>query len=129
MNKDSKQRVFDALSTIRPKSVRQLADETGLSVGSVHAALTALNAEPTGGFPERWMRHLPPTPDDVVHSWRYDRRATAEGIQHLVIAQGSDPVELADRFLAHGRRLTEIGTEIDRVKMNPDWYEQLGGKL
>lgn len=122
-------RVFRALSLVRPKTISQLAEETGLSYATVRKAVTELRAERIKQtVPHTYLRPELPMAD-VLPMWRTQRLGVAERIRTLSISESADPVELADAFLLIGRQLTEIGTRIDRVKMDPDWYMRLGGRF
>ncbi len=121
------QRVFNALSYVEPKTTSQLCEETGLSYSTVREHLTALRAERiTDTTPNRYLRPELVTPD-TLKVWRSQRALIAERIRVLTISEGADPVWLADEFILLGRQLAEIGRQIDRVKMDPDWYQRLGG--
>lgn len=122
-------RVFNALSSVTPKTVKQLSEETGLSESTVRKHLDGMKARwiPTGDLAMGWLRPEEKRRTDPVWYWRHERAQVAERIRVLTISESANPVELADEFLSIGRQLLEIGEAIDRVKMDPDWYQRLGG--
>lgn len=121
------QRVFRALSLVNPKPISQLVEETGLSYSTVREHLTALKAERLKDTtPNRYLRPETPLPHGVM-AWRNDRANIAGIVSTLTITEGADPVILADTFIEIAEQLMTIGKQIDRVKMDPDWYQRLGG--
>lgn len=127
-------RVFEALSSVWAKSVAQLADETGLSESTVRRHLQSKTMKPrtvTGKMSKQvlYLRPAEPSREYPVKYWRRDRGVLAEEIRTLTISEHADPTRLADQFLSIGRQLTAIGKAIDRVKLDPDWYQKLGGRL
>ncbi len=120
--------VYNALSSVTPKTVSQLVEETGLSRSTVVSHLGKLKARARVPQVGRVAYLRPETTfDDPVRHWRHSRAAVAELVRTLRITEHADPVKLADEFLLVGRQLVAIGEAIDRVKMDPDWYIQLGG--
>lgn len=145
MMSDARQRLYSALSSIFPKTVGMLMQETGLSYQTVKTYLEELNAveleqfSPKHGRAKTYMRPRQLDDDtitillsirpEVVRSWRRIREQVSEDVRALTITPSADPVWLADQFIETGKLLLELGAALDRHKMEPDWYYQLGGKL
>jgi len=130
-------RVFDALSSVFPKPISQLVEETGLAYSTVRDHLDQMRAVRIEGPPVRYMRpmtdekvipvHISPQPQ-AVRAWRAERANIAERVRTITVSEYADPVWLADQFIELGKHLMEIGISIDRVKVDPDWYQKLGGR-
>lgn len=123
------ERVWAALSPVEPKSVSLLMEETGVGYETMVEHLRQVGAIKLEAqrVPARYLRPATEDTVELVKRWRSERNKVAALVSTLTIAEGADPVWLADTFLDLGRKLTEIGMSIDRVKMNPDWHQQLGG--
>jgi hypothetical protein len=130
VTKGTRERVWSALSEINPKSVARLMEETGLSRSTVQKHIDAMDAHFITS--DRGRRYyLRPrsalSEPNMVRAWRTRRSEVADFVRTLVISEGADPVWLADQFLMLGRQMTAIGTALDGVKLDPDWYQRLGG--
>ena len=133
-------RVYEVLSSIFPKPISQIVEESGLAYSTVHDHLERMHALRVES-PPKPVRYLRPSTDtnripvfvtpnsDVIRSGRVTRESTAEDIRTLTIVEGADPIWLADQFIEHGKRLIEIGVALEKVKLDPDWHQKLGGRV
>lgn len=128
----SYERVWRTLSSVTPKTINQLVEETGLSRSTVSRALQRIDATISvdRALNDRDVYYLRPAVKmvgDPAKHWRHSRLPVADVVRTLIISEHADPAILADQFLSIGRQLTEIGEAIDKVKVDPDWYTKLGG--
>ena len=137
--------IYGVLSSVFPKPISQIVEESGHAYGTVQEHLARMKAKKVSRSegPGRGARvmYLRPSLDEsvfpvminprpeVVRGWRVVRDSVAEDVRNLSISDAADPIRLADSFIETGKLLMEIGIAIEQVKLDPDWYAKLGGRI
>lgn len=140
------ERVGNALAqSARALSAPEIGRITGKSYNTVRFALERLGALRSEGKPAVWtlptemraiLRGATPTdllvravdPEHIVQRWNAKRDDFCAELARVYISPQANPQTLITNLTEAASNLATLAYELERVKMNSDWYNQLIGK-